>query len=67
MATSNKIEHDIKSDALDCALINKLGTDINSIDESQIKNPIKIPAYTKPTNFFDMVLELERSLFNKND
>ena len=45
MATSNKIKHaytskDIKT--LECAMISKTGTDINSIDKSYIVNPIEI-------------------------
>ena len=46
MASSKKNERawtpqDVK--ALDCAMINKLGTDINSIDQADIPNPNKLP------------------------
>ena len=55
MATSNKIERawtsqDVRS--LDCAMISKLGSDINSIDECDIQNPNKLPLEVKPTNFW---------------
>ena len=54
MATSNKIERawtsqDVK--ALDCAMISKLGPDINSIDEGDIRNPNKLPLEANPTSF----------------
>ena len=56
MATSNKIKC-VK--AQECAMNNKLGTDINSIDEGDIKNPNKIPTEAKPTQFWGRRLELE--------
>ena len=67
MATGNKIElaytsQDVK--AQECAMINKLGTDINSFDEGDIKNPNKIPEESKPTQFWGRRLELEKSIFN---
>ena len=40
-----------------------MGTDINSIVESKIKNPIKIPAEAKPTQFWGKGFELENSIF----
>ena len=47
---------------LECAMINKFGTDINSIDESDIKNPIEIPVEAKPRQFLGKGLELEKSV-----
>ena len=34
---------DIESDYLDCAMINKLNMDINSIDENDMSDYIKVP------------------------
>ena len=39
----------LKTPSISSAMINKLGTDINSSHESDIKNPIKILAEAKPT------------------
>ena len=56
MATANnpkkKIERaytakDIESDDLECAMINKLNMEINSIDEEDMKELIKLPAGPK--------------------
>ena len=53
MATAKKkIERDytvkdIENDNLECAMINKLNMEINSIDEEDMKNIIKIPAGAK--------------------
>ena len=56
MATANnpekKIERafsakDIESDDLECAMINKLNMEINSIDEEDMKELIKLPAGAK--------------------
>ena len=54
MATSNIIEHAYTSQyikAQKCMMINKLGTDINSTDDGDIKNSNKIPTEAKPTQF----------------
>ena len=69
MATSNKIERawtpqDVR--ALDCAMISKLGTDINSIDAADIRNPNKLPLEAKPTLFWGWRLELEKSIFKNS-
>ena len=40
-----------------------LGFNINSIDESDIKTPNKLPSEAKPTQFRGRRLELEKSIF----
>ena len=68
MASSNKNERawtpqDVTE--LDCAMIDKLGTDINSIDQADILNPNKLPLEAKPTDFWGRTLELEKSILKK--
>ena len=70
MATSTKIEcaytfQDVKAQQ-EGAMISKLGTDINSINEGDIKNPNKIPTEAKPTQFWVRRLELEKSIFKNS-
>ena len=69
MATSYKIERawtpkDVK--AFDCAMISKLGSDINSIDEGDIRNPNKLPLEANPTSFLGCRLKLEKSIFKNS-
>ena len=69
MAASNKngrawTPQDVK--ALECAMISKLGTDINSIDQADIRNPNKLPLKAKPTNFWCRRLKLEKSNFKNS-
>ena len=69
MAAINKIERaytpqDVK--AQECAMIGKLGSDINSIDASDIKKPNKLPLETKPTQFWGRILEVEKSVFKNS-
>ena len=52
--------------AQECAMISKLGSDINSIGASDIKNPNKIPSEAKPTQFWDRRLKLEKSVFKNS-
>ena len=54
MAASNKIEcactsKDVR--AQECAMISKFGSDINSMDASDINNLNKIPLEAQPTQF----------------
>ena len=53
--------------ALDCAMINKLGTDINSFDQADISNPNKLPLEAKPTDFWGRKLELKKSIFKNSN
>ena len=69
MATSNKIERaytsqDIKTQKY--AMVNKMETDINSIDKGDIKNLNKIPTEAKPTLFWARRLELEKSILENS-
>ena len=52
--------------ALDCAMISKLGFDINSIDAADVQNPNKLPLEAKPTIFWGQSLELEKSIFKNS-
>ena len=52
--------------AQECAMIGKLGSDINSIDASDIKNSNKVPLEAKPTQFWGRRLELEKSVFKNS-
>ena len=70
MAASNKngrawTPQDVK--ALECAMISKLGTDINSIDQADIQNPNKLPLEAKPTDFWGRRLNLEKSIFKNSN
>ena len=40
-----------------------MGSDINSIDESDIKTPNKLPFEAKPTQFWGRRLELQKLIF----
>ena len=66
MAASNKIERAWTSQnvkALECAMISKLGSDINSIDEADIQNINKVPLEVKLTESWGRRIDLEKSIF----
>ena len=56
----------IKNDNLECAMINKLNMEINSIDEDDMKDFIKIPVEAKHTLSWANGFELERAFFNNS-
>ena len=47
-------------------MISKLGSNINSLDASDIKNPNKLPLEAKPTQFWGRILEVEKSVFKNS-
>ena len=67
--SNNKIERAYSSQdvkALECAMIGKLGSDINSIDASDIKNSNKLLLEAKPTQFWGRRLGLKKSVFKNS-
>ena len=47
-------------------MISKFGSVINSIYESDIKTPNKLPPEAKPTQFWSRTLELTKFIFNNS-